>query len=184
MATPISTHALAALLEIQRSRCERLTASCVVAEAEDQVAQVRCAQILDEFAGRARHFSRCAERLAGLAEPDGSASAVAGATVALDAARIALTRAHLRTVQEWVTISQARLERARDLTQQIGRISAVISATHPPGRPDKRQLSCPATANRPDAAEVCGKSRQGPSRPGRGFGDRESNRADTESKQR
>ena len=134
MQTPISDRALAALLEIAESRREQLAASCVLADAEDHVAQTRCAQIIDESSDLVRCFSRRAQDLAALAERDAPAPAIAAAAAALETARAALIRGHQRVVEEWATISHARLDRARDLFEQIARVCVVTSVLPDPTR--------------------------------------------------
>jgi hypothetical protein len=128
METPSSKRALDTLLELQRARREDLTNSCVLADAEDHVAQVRCSEMLAELATRAERFAQRASELAALVGSDSSAPAVAAATARLDAARAALIESHQRIVAEWTAITQARLERARDLSQQVGWVCAATIA--------------------------------------------------------
>ncbi|SHN46944.1 hypothetical protein [Cryptosporangium aurantiacum] len=116
-------------LETQRAA---LTEACVVADAEDGVAQARCAAILDEFATTVRRLAVRAADLAAVTRAGGSRADVSAATSAVDDARADVMRAQLRVVDEWTEITRARLDRAQELSQQVSRVCASTSALTTP----------------------------------------------------
>ncbi|GAA3381650.1 hypothetical protein [Cryptosporangium minutisporangium] len=120
------------LLEAQRAQREALTEACVVADAEDGVAQARCAAILDDFAGSVQRLAARAAELAAVTREGGPRADVVAATSAVDAARADVMRAQLRVVDEWTEITRARLDRAQELSQQVSRVCASTSALTTP----------------------------------------------------
>ena len=119
-------------LEAQR---EALTEACAIADAEDRVAQARCAQLLSEYAGSARRLAARAAELAAVTRVGGPPAEVRAAAGQVDAARVDVMRAQLRVVDEWATITRARLDRARTLSEQVSTVCAsTLDLERTPGR--------------------------------------------------
>jgi hypothetical protein len=113
-----------ALIEAQERERDRLRESCALADAEDTLAEARCAQLLEEFARSAQRFSSSAVELAAVTEAGRPPREVASAASSLETARAALSRDHRRIVDEWAAITQSRLVRARRLSEEVSKVCA------------------------------------------------------------